>query len=658
MCSSKAEGGVRCAGIPKEITNARRRLKRTHSSLQEAKAQGDSERVKALTERFNYQALEALEAEHTHPETFQNPYRHLSAEEAAEVIESRTQDPELDSLIAKRDVARQQLEEAKEAKHQAKEAYDADPTDENHEALRQSRFDSYEAYAEYLAHKESLEEYKDVTALAAARLAELTTFEEEFEGNELGNTIKTATYDSGTREWLEQRQGGIGGSDVGDILKVDEDYADTNYREVFLSKTTDISDEEVALQADNNSNFSGAQGRGNAWEPLIAQRFAEENPEYTLIHSKSSWVNKDEPWQYANVDGILSDREDREPNGILEIKTASDAADWENGVPAGYRAQVLHYLDATGFKYAHVAVLIDDKEYRSYRIEHDERIDPRYVNSPTYAEAKPALKEFWQEAQEKAKHGKEFTPPPYGYKSKWSWSGEKRKQTTTRDIAAFRQEDPETVRARVESLIKQGHDPDDVIRNEFTSFDPASRTKDTVSIDLETSGYTAETGEILEIGIVRRNPKGEVVDSHQELFSIDSRVLAVKGTGAQDVHHISVDDIEGKRSFRDPAVQSRIQEIMGTQTGDTVMLAHNARFEQKWLNQYLDGFHKANIPTVCTMQLSRYLVGDTANNKLATFAPRFGVPYRNAHRALVDAEMTDTAYENFLSEVAGKENKF
>ena len=158
MCSSKAEGGVRCAGIPKEITNARRRLKRTHSSLQEAKAQGDSERVKALTERFNYQALEALEAEHTHPETFQNPYRHLSAEEAAEVIESRTQDPELDSLIAKRDVARQQLEEAKEAKHQAKEAYDADPTDENHEALRQSRFDSYEAYAEYLVHKESLEE--------------------------------------------------------------------------------------------------------------------------------------------------------------------------------------------------------------------------------------------------------------------------------------------------------------------------------------------------------------------------------------------------------------------------------------------------------------------------------------------------------------------
>lgn len=659
MCTSLADGGKRCEGIPNHIVNARRRVKRTYAAMLEAKQNGDQERFQKLAERFDAQVRESVAAERDHIDTFLNPYRDMSEEDVRQVLADRTSSEEFKQLLADREAAREALNERRDAVLVAKGIYKQDPTEENYEDLRQARDASRDAYNDFLLTHQALEEYKDVTALAAARLSELTAFEEEYEGDELGNVVKTVSYESGTREWLEQRQGGIGGSDVGSILKVDPVYGDSDYRAVMASKVKEISDEEVAEQALNNEEFSGAQGRGNAWEPLIAQRFAEENPNYKLIHSKASWVNKENEWQYANFDGILEDRETGE-KGILEIKTASDASHWDHGVPLGYRAQVLHYLNATGFKYAHVAVLIDDHEFRTYRIEADEQINPNDPNSPTYAEAAAPggpLESFWNEVKKRRVIQASGNPVKYNrLKSKFSWSNNKdRQDIVARDVAAFRDEDPEVVRARIDARIAAGGDPDAVIRDEYTSFNPADRKRDIVSIDLETSGFTAETGEIIEVGITRRNAAGKIVDTYQALFSVDERAARTIGTGMEDVHHISLDDIKGQPSFRDPSVQKRMAEIMGLKDRSTVMLAHNAKFEKSWLNQCLDGFHAADLPIIDTMHLSRYFAPTTADNKLASFAPRFGVPYHNAHRALADAEMTVKAFSNFEKEMCSKD---
>lgn len=646
MCLSKEEGGKRCSSTPNEVVNARRRVSRTYNLLLEAKNENNKERVQQLSQRLESQILTAVEEEKKHSSTFINPYSRLDENETRNLIDSSINSEEFHTLIQKRDEARIQLEEARLAVDDAKDRYKRTNKEEDYEKLRQARFDSAEAYFNYLDHKANLDEYKDNTALAAAHLSEITAFEKEHEGDTLGNTIKTVTYDSGSREWLEQRQNGIGGSDVGDILKLDRKYGYDNYTETFKSKTESITDEEVEEQESNNAVFSGPAGRGNAWEPIIAQRFAEENPQYTLIHSKSSWVNPERPWQFANVDGILSDREDGEPNGILEIKTASNAADWDGGIPLGYRAQVLHYLDATGFKYAHVAVMIDDKEYRSYRIEKDDPIDPMDPQQRTYADRRPELESFWNRVQ-KIKTDPEAERRTS--KSEFSWKSTN-KHTVVRDLAAWRQEEPSAIRDRIESRIANGEEASEVIRSEYTSLDPYSRKKDIVSIDIETSGYSPETGEIIEIGMTRRNAKGEVVDTYQEIFGMDERALKVNGTGAQSIHNISPEDVRGKRSFRDPEVQERVNGMFD----NAVMLAHNANFEKRWLNQYLDGFHARNPQKIDTMHLSRYLSPDTTNNKLGTFAPRYGVPYKNAHRALVDADMTADALHNFTLEITGR----
>ena len=575
----------------------------------------------------------------------------MSDEEVEKALEERVSSPVMMDLIAKRDAAREAFQDAKAKSKKLAAAYYRNKIENNHTKFRKARFIERDAYYDFIDTNKDLSDYKDQTALLAARLSE-SAFEQEWEGDELGNVVKTVEFPSGSREWLEQRQLGIGGSDAGAIFKVDPEWGSLNYSQVWDSKVKPITDEEVAEQEENNSGFSGAAGRGNAWEPLIAKRFAEENPGYELLHSKSSWVNKDRPWQFANFDGILKDKETGEM-GILEIKTASDASKWENGVPLGYKSQVLHYLDATGFDYAHVAVSIDDHDYRSYRINKDDPVVPG--DDRTYADRRQELEDFFSDAQAKKAKGPKDKA---SQKSDFTYSETKRKDTVVKELAAFRQEDPDAVRKRLDKKMEaEDADADAIIREEYASFDPSTRTKDTVSIDLETSSGSPARGEIIEVGIVRTNAKGEVVDRYQALFDIDDRAKRVNGTGEQDVHNIGVEDIEGKQRFDSPEVQKRMQEIMGLDKGDTVMLAHNAGFEKRWLSQNLDGFHKAQLPTIDTMRLARQFDHHTKDNTLSEFAPAHGVPYENAHRAYDDAAMTQKAYENFLADLTGKKNK-
>lgn len=571
-------------------------------------------------------------------------------EEAEKVLAERGSSTELMELIEKRDQAREEFKEAKKKSKKLSAAYYRNKIENNHTKYRKARFAERDAYYAHIEANKDLEDYKDESALLAAKLSE-TAFEEEYEGDTLGDSIRTAEFPSGSREWLEHRQNGVGGSDAGAVFKVDPEWSSSNYTKAWESKINPITDEEVEAQQTNNNEFSGAAGRGNAWEPLIAKRFADNNPGYGLLHSKSSWVNKDRPWQVANFDGILKDKKTGEM-GILEIKTASDSSKWEKGVPPGYKAQVLHYLDTTGFKYAHVAVVIDEHDYRSFRVDHDEPLvdgDPR-----TYVDRRHELEEFFQKAQEeKGKLKKKSS-----VKSNFSFSDKKTKDMVVKELAAFRQEDPEAIRARLEEKTSvEDADHDAIIRDEYISYDPSTRTKDIVSIDLETSSGSPARGEIIEVGVVRTNAKGEIVDKYQALFDIDERAKRVNGTGEESVHNISPKDIEGKPRFNDPEVQKRMKEIMGLEDNNTVMEAHNAPFENRWLNQNLDGFHKAKLGFIDTMRIARYFDHGSKNNTLSEFTQAHGVAYENAHRAYDDALMTSIAFENFLKELKEKRDE-
>lgn len=572
-----------------------------------------------------------------------------------------------------------------------------DSENEKLRALTDARLDAHYAY--HISNHQ-LEQYKDQTAQLVAAMNEIAGDPGiPFTGERLGNCVEVAQYDSGTREWLEERTGGIGGSDVGSMLKLDPEYGESNYNEFLTSKTEPISEEEVAAQAEANANFSGPTGRGNAWEPTIVRMYQEKNPDICVMYSKASWAHKDAPHYKANVDGLLSS-DGVNPDGILEIKTASDITQWvktsETGVqtlviPVGYRAQVLWYLHQTGFKYADFAVMVDDHQYLERRIYADEPIDPDSYEETGKEQYGPMdmamsrIDRIWNEEVVSRRNGTFVArEPKSGFESAhlaprierqarnmaaWTNKSTEECRQYLRGYAAYKKQ----AAARGERVMTR----DAYVIEGLRQGGPQNWTKDRVYVDIETSGMTPSTGEVIEIGMKRVNPQGEVTFEYTERYGVrDERTLDIPnvGTGMVEVHRIQPDDVRGKRSFRSPEVQS----IMNQHLNDpnAVIVAHNDNFERNWFNQNVDGFQKAHslettrrykamregriedpIPTQDTMWTSRYLVSHTPNNKLATFTTGHGIAYENAHAADADTDMTHRAElafaEKFMSAPQG-----
>lgn len=207
---------------------------------------------------------------------------------------------------------------------------------------------------------------------------------ETIEPKKIGKVVLGTKFDSDTKEWLEARFNTIGGSDIGalavyDFTPKDEltSYEARDLRRVEKSKLQLPSDEEVAKRhAWSRGDRTGALYRGNSWEDRIRDQAVVDNPHLRIYNAKEQYFRPDRPWQQLNFDGLTSDREDGEPNGILEIKTGGVEAKWADGVPLNYRAQVLYYLNATGFEKATVAACLNDGDFRYYTIHRDDPVAP------------------------------------------------------------------------------------------------------------------------------------------------------------------------------------------------------------------------------------------------------------------------------------------
>ena len=75
---------------------------------------------------------------------------------------------------------------------------------------------------------------------------------------------------------------------------------------------------------------------------------------------------------------------------------------------------------------------------------------------------------------------------------------------------------------------------------------------------------------------------------------------------------------------------------------DTVLVAHNAKFDIRFLNFWLSEqckFHEADS-YICTMELDKILFPDVSGHKLCNCIERFNITNEHAHRAIDDAEAT------------------
>jgi DNA polymerase III epsilon subunit family exonuclease len=162
--------------------------------------------------------------------------------------------------------------------------------------------------------------------------------------------------------------------------------------------------------------------------------------------------------------------------------------------------------------------------------------------------------------------------------------------------------------------------------------DPLLEDAEFVVFDLETTGLSAERNRICEVGAVRVRAL-ELVDSFQSLVNpgvaLPDPIARLTGLREEELRCA-------------PPVSSVLKRFLAF-AGDDLLVAHNARFDQRFLERQLLLAHGRRLsePPLCTAALARRLLeGRLRRVGLASLAHFFGVGTRPCHRALPDAEAT------------------
>jgi DNA polymerase-3 subunit epsilon len=162
--------------------------------------------------------------------------------------------------------------------------------------------------------------------------------------------------------------------------------------------------------------------------------------------------------------------------------------------------------------------------------------------------------------------------------------------------------------------------------------DPLLEQAEFVVFDLETTGLSATRCQICEFGAVRVRAL-ELVDSFQALVNpgvaLPEPVARLTGLREEELQ-------------RAASISSVLGRFLSF-AGDALLVAHNARFDQRFLERQLVMLHGRRLsePPLCTAALARRLLeGRLRRVGLASLAYFFGVPTRPCHRALPDAEAT------------------
>ena len=164
-------------------------------------------------------------------------------------------------------------------------------------------------------------------------------------------------------------------------------------------------------------------------------------------------------------------------------------------------------------------------------------------------------------------------------------------------------------------------------------------------VDLETTGGSPSSAAITEVGAVKVR-RGEVVGTFQTLVDPGQPVPAFVRllTGISDELLLEAPPIG--------AVLPSFLEF----SRDTVLVAHNARFDISFLNAALTerGYERLTNRVVDTAVFARkVLAGEVPNHRLATLAAHLRCAHQPCHRAFADVLATIDVLHHLIERVAG-----
>jgi len=153
-------------------------------------------------------------------------------------------------------------------------------------------------------------------------------------------------------------------------------------------------------------------------------------------------------------------------------------------------------------------------------------------------------------------------------------------------------------------------------------------------IDVETTGLSAKSNHIIEIGIVKvKNLK--IVDRYETLLNPGTTIpsFITQFTGISNV------DVFDAPYFED--VLEEIKEFVD----DSIISGHNFSFDSSFLKYEFmrNGSEPLYNEQLCTLKLARRMFPDLRSKSLASVTKHLKLRSKSAHRALSDAEVTARA---------------
>jgi len=152
-----------------------------------------------------------------------------------------------------------------------------------------------------------------------------------------------------------------------------------------------------------------------------------------------------------------------------------------------------------------------------------------------------------------------------------------------------------------------------------------------VILDCETTGLEAATSEIIEIAALKVE-KGDI----QSVFN---KLIKPKNPLPPEI--IRLTNITPEFLMDAPPLSEVISPLLQF-IGNTALVMHNADFDLSFIKYHIFQPRKKELgnSTICTLKAARFLLPNLQSHKLVNLAQYFGIPARNSHRALGDAETT------------------
>jgi len=156
-----------------------------------------------------------------------------------------------------------------------------------------------------------------------------------------------------------------------------------------------------------------------------------------------------------------------------------------------------------------------------------------------------------------------------------------------------------------------------------------------VAFDLETTGLSFASDRVVEIGAVRFDAKGRVVDRFERLINPGRPI----SPGARAVNGLRDSDVA-----KAPGASIVLPEFLAflAESPEAPLIAHNAHFDASFLGRELARLETPapTCPTHDTLALARRKLPKLRNHRLETLVSHFGIARGVLHRAGADAMLT------------------